>query len=160
MDWKSKANSVIFWGIILLVGSGIATTAYVSTIAEAQAKLGTSQSVTLTGCKVYSITKTATSVEELSKDWEVNYALEYSYEQDGKMVATREGVRTAFVSTDSEAAVKAAVEPACEKDWTAAQARYGVIDTVVVEQKTNPVLSQIYDPAKKAWNSLTASQVS
>ena len=157
MDWKSKINTIVLVVVITLATTGIATTVYVSSIAEGQAALGKAQDVSLIGCKVYSISKTAESMGDFANDWEVKFAMEYSYEDgDGRMVQTREGVRTAFSATDSEAAVKAVVEKRCEADWAMAQARYGTIDQVIVEPKTNPVLSKVYDPGKKQWNSLSA----
>ncbi len=149
---KITKTGLIMFALIAFIIVGTATTIYVETVNEGKALLGTSKDTALIGCKVYSIQKIAESQADFEKDWKVQFALEYNYEGNGRMIQTREGVKTVFVKNDSEEEIKIAVEPICDQDWVNAQARYGTVDKVIVESKTNPILSKLYNPVAKIWN--------
>lgn len=155
---KKTGSGIIFFALLAFIMVGTATTVYVSTIEEGRNLLGTSQNTELIGCKVYSIQKIATDEKDFNSDWTVKFALEYTYEgEGGRMIQTREGVKTVYVASDTEAAVSAAVEPICDQDWATAQSRYGTVDKVIVEANTNPILNKIYNPISKIWSSLSNS---
>ena len=156
MDWKR--NGLWIAALIGMVIAGSAITATVNSITEAQQQLGTSSNIQQIGCKVYTIEKTATTQNEITNnDWQVTFAMEYTI--DGRQ--TREGVKTAMVKDNTEAAVKTAVASQCEQDWANAQARHGTIDTVVIQTTANDnsVLAQIYNASKKTWANISAQQV-
>lgn len=145
---------LIGWALLTIIITASAITATVTSIAEGKALLGTGINLQETGCKVYSIEKTATTQAEFNDPWTVKFAMEYTI--DGRQ--TREGVKTVLVANNTETAVKTAVEPLCDADWTKAQAKHGTIDTIIVQTlaKDNPVLNKVYSAAKKTWNSLSA----
>lgn len=145
---------LIGWAMAIILIGASATTAYVTSTTDAKTLLGTTNDLQITGCKIYSITKEATTQKEVDeKDWEVRFALEYTI--NGKQ--TREGVKTAYIKNNTETDAKNAVEPICEQDWQNAQTKYTNIDKVIIETdaKDNPVLEKIYNPATQIWASLT-----
>ena len=136
------------FALIGMLVAGSAVSIIVSSEQEAEEKLGTIPVLEFTGCKVSSISKTATTALEISaNDWEIKYFMKYK--KDGVDFVTSE--KTIFVKSNTEAVVKVAVEKPCEQDWAEIQAGNEVIDKVLIVPKTNPVLNQVYDVVKKVW---------
>ncbi len=151
MNKKIRIGLIIF-ALLSFVVVSTATTVYISSVEEGRNLLGTSQNTELIGCKVYSIQKIAIEEKDLDGDWTVTFALEYNREDNGKMIRTREGVKTVKVSNDSETTIKNAVEPICDNDWETAKTKHGTITKIIINPTNNPILNQIYNPASKIWS--------
>ncbi len=147
---------LIGWALLAILFTASAVSITVNSVQEGKAALGTSTQLEEVGCKIYSITKTGTTSQELDEDWVVSYAMEYTI--DG--IQSRDGVGQTTVKTNTEQAVKTAVEPLCEAIWAEAQTKFGTIDSVMVKTTVNenPVLEQIYSAVGNSWSNITAQQ--
>ena len=146
---------LIGWALLLIIIGAGAITATVSTVTEAKDVLGTTKNATDPICYVYSISKRATTQDEITnKPWNVEYEL--AYKQDGK---TKGEAKDTTVKTNTEAAVKNAIAELCETEWEEIQAQNTVIDSVVISETNNSVLEQAYDLITRTWVNLNTGQV-
>jgi len=145
---------LIGWALLITLFTASAITAMVSTVQEAQSKLGTTQTPIENGCYIHSITKQATTQNEItSNEWIVSY--EFAYILDGQSFGEE---KQAMVKDNTEAAVKAVIAPLCDQEWARVKAESGTIDKVIINigAETNDVLNQVYKATTKTWGSLTA----
>lgn len=136
----------VFIGVLVL---GTAITITVSTEEEASQKLGTAVSLEAGDCVVYSVAKTATTVEEISRNYKVKYGLKYT--KDGE--ASRE-VRLLEAADDSDETIKPLVEKECEKIWVELQAVSEIIDRVIISPDISGLRKQAYSVITKKWRNV------
>lgn len=145
---------LIGWALLLLVAFGSAATVFVNSEQEAMAAVNSGSGLEMGECKVLRVEKTVEQGENPGdKPVEVMYELTYF-----KQGQPDRFVLKVTVQTNSETAIKEAVETACRQKWEEIQADSEKQETTAVVRYTTGLVKQVYSLAENSWTAITTGQ--